>query len=128
VRPVYIWTALALLCVGVLLRFVWRAAPVELEGDAWNVAQASLILFLLFLVAHAYRSAWVWRAAALLGAWQAMTVACSLAYIIRPWPVRPGQEQCDAMLDAPLSMLGFWLAGLLLAATLQGAQHDASAK
>jgi hypothetical protein len=32
------------------------------------------------------------------------------------------------MLDAPLSMLGFWLAGLLLAATLQGAQHDASAE
>jgi hypothetical protein len=124
----YVWTALALLIVGTVLRFGWRVAPEGAQADAWNVSQALLVLVLLALVAHAYRCAWVLRVAALLGAWQGMTVACSLAYLHRPWAVLPGQEQCDAMADAPLSMLGFWLAGLLLATTVHGAQHDASAK
>lgn len=127
-RGRHAWTALALLVVLAVCRFGWRAVPDQHEADAWNIAQAVLIIALLALLALCYRgSPCVLAALTLGGAWQAMTAACSAAYIVQPWQVLPSQEQCDAALDAPISTIGLWLA-LLLAARLvaqRGAHRDA---
>jgi hypothetical protein len=120
------WTALLLLLGLVACRYGWQAVPVPHKADAWNIAQACAMLLLLALLALAYRrSPWVLAVLALAGCWQGMTVACSTAYIIAPWPVKPNQEQCDAALDAPLSVVGLWLAALLAAQIAQGAHRDA---
>ena len=120
------WTALALLVALVVCRFGWRLVPEVNRADAWNIAQACAVLALLGLLALVYRSSgWVLAVLALGAAWQAMTAVCSAAYIIRPWPVAPNQEQCDAALDAPLSLVGVWLAVVLAAMIAQGAHRGA---
>lgn len=115
----YPGVAMALLLVGGLAQFAWPHAPDAAQADVWNVSQALLVLFLLALVANAYRSAWTWTAAALVGAWQSLTVGCSLAYLFRPWPVQPGQEQCSAALNVPLGAIGAWLLLLLVAGAVR---------
>lgn len=120
------WTALALLVGLVACRFGWQLVPLEHRADAWNVAQACAILGLLGLLALVYRSSvWVLAVLALGAAWQAMTAVCSVAYIVRPWQVLPNQEQCDAALDAPLSLFGLWLAVMLAALIAQGGRRGA---
>lgn len=111
----YRGVAVALLLVGGLAQFAWPHAPADAQADVWNASQALLVLMLLALVANAYRSAWAWSAAALLGGWQMLTAGCSLAYLARPWPVEPTQEQCSAALNVPLGAIGAWLLLLLVA-------------
>ncbi len=107
--------AVALLLVGGVAQFAWHHAPEQAQADVWNVSQAMLVLFLLAAFASAYRSVWTWSAAALLGSWQLLTVACSLAYLLRPWQVRPGEEQCSAALNVPFGAIGAWLLVLMIA-------------
>jgi hypothetical protein len=111
--------ALALLLVGVVAQYGWRHAPVEAQADVWNASQALLVLVTLAMLANAYRSRWVLAVAALLGCMQASTAACSLAWLAQPWPVHPGDDQCDAALRFPLSAVGLWLAALLVAGLAQ---------
>lgn len=110
----YRGAAVALLLVGGLAQFGWHHAPAAAQADVWNASQALLVLVLLAMVVNAYRSAWTWAAAALLGAWQLLTAGCSLAYLWKPWPVEPGQEQCSAALNVPLGAIGGWLLVLLI--------------
>lgn len=110
----YRGVAVALLMVGGVAQFAWPHAPADAQADVWNISQALLVLVLLALVANAYRSAWTWAAAWLLAVWQAMTAGCSLLYLVRPWPVAPGQEQCSAALNVPLGAVGAWLLVLLI--------------
>lgn len=105
----YRGAAVALLLVGGLAQFGWHHAPEQAQADVWNASQALLVLVLLAMVASAYRSAWTWAAAALMGAWQLMTAGCSLAFMVKPWPVEPGGEQCSAALNVPLGAIGAWL-------------------
>ena len=115
----YAQEATALLLIGTLAQFGWHHAPVDAQADVWNASQALLIMLLLGLCANAYRSLWMAATALLVGAWQAMTATCSLAYLAAPWPVEPGQAQCSAALDLPLGAVGMWLALLLIAVISQ---------
>ena len=115
----YLQEAAAVLLVGGVAQYAWQHAPVDAQADVWNASQALLVLLLLALVANAYRSGWVWAAAGLAGAWQLLTVGCSLLWLAAPWPVLPGAEQCSARLDVPLGAVGLWLLLLLAAAMSQ---------
>lgn len=117
-------TALLLLVAGVAAQFAWRALPPAEQGDAWNVAQAGLLLLALVLLAAAYRTAWVSAVCALLGAWQCMTAGCSLLYLIRPWATAPGQGRCSALLDLPLGAISGCLAVLLAWRIYRKGRHD----
>jgi hypothetical protein len=121
----YLPEASGLLLVGGVAQYAWKHVPPEHQADVWNVCQAVVILTLLALVLNAYRSVWVLASVALVGSWQAMTVGCSLAWLYRPWPISPGQEQCSARLDIPLGAIGLWLLLLLAAAMSQraGGEH-----
>ncbi len=112
-------TAAALLLVGGVAQYAWQHAPADAQADVWNASQALFVLLLLALVANAYRSAWVWASAALVGAWQGLTVGCSLLWLAAPWPVQPGGEQCSARFGLPLGAIGLWLLLLLAAAASQ---------
>lgn len=109
----YRGVALLLLLAGVAGQFLWRALPPAEQADAWNVSQATLLLLVLALLAAAYRAWWVSLVCALLGAWQCMTVGCSLLYLIRPWATAPGQGQCSALLDLPLGAISGCVAVVL---------------
>lgn len=126
----YAQEAAGLLLIGTVAQFGWHHAPVDAQGDVWNASQALLVLLLLGLCANAYRSIWMLSVVLLVGAWQALTAVCSLAYLAAPWPVLPGQAQCSAAVDFPLGAVGLWLALLLIALISQrghqkGGQHGA---
>lgn len=109
----YVGLALLLLVCGTAAQFVWRAAPVQDQGDAWNASQAALILLLLVLVVNAYRHRAVIEVSALLAAWQIMTAGCSLAWLWYPWTVQEGDGQCSSALDLPLGATSGLLALVL---------------
>lgn len=117
----YPWAALALLGVGTAAQFAYHFAPPQLAADVWNASLGAFLLVLLLLVANAYRSRLVLPACGLLGAWALLQAGCSLAYMVAPWVVLPGQAQCSARLDMPLTIIGAWLAGLA-AANIRGAR------
>lgn len=94
--------ALGLLLVGVAAQFLWQLFP---GGQVWNASQALLCVALLALVANAYPARSVRLVCALLAVWQSMTAGCSIAYLIRPWPIEPGQGQCSAALNLPLGAI-----------------------
>ena len=99
--------------VGALLALVlavrhygWVLAPAEWHADVWNILGAAVVVVLAFGWALWARSSVVWGLWGIL-AWHELSVAgCSLAYIVRPWPVLPGQDQCAAMVDWDVQKLG----------------------
>lgn len=115
----YLNEAAAVLLVGGVAQYAWKHAPVDAQPDVWNTSQAMLVLLLLAMVANAYRTGWVWAAAALVGLWQGLVAGCSLWWLAAPWQVQPGGEQCSARFDLPLGAIGLWLLLLLAGAMSQ---------
>lgn len=101
-----------LLLLAMAAQFGWQHLPERLQGAGWTVGQAAFSVFLLGAVANAYRRPVMWAAAGLAGVWQVMTVGCSVAYIVRPWP-RTGGSRCSAALDYPVGVVALGLAALL---------------
>ena len=119
--------ALALLLVGALAQFAWKWAPPAAQGDVWNINQALLAAMLLAMVGTAYPARHVRAVCALLMAWQVLTAGCSLAWLVAPWPVLPGQGQCSAALDWPLGLASAWLVAMLaLRLHRDGQQNNSS--
>lgn len=100
--------AVALLLVGGAAGLGYHHTRPEWAADVWNASQATLTLLLLGMVALAYPG-WPRVVCALLGVWQALAAGCSIAWIVKPWPVQPGQSQCSAALDMPITAVGAWL-------------------
>lgn len=112
-------TALALLLLGISARYSWRAAPTWAQADVWNAHLLMLVVALLAVMAAAYMA---FRAVVAVCVYLALvfaaSAACSLAWLVRAWPVSPGQDQCDARLDLPLSVMGLAV-GLVLLLTIR---------
>ena len=104
----------ALLALGVGLHYGWAAFPPELQAHAWNVsgalARAALLLALMWHV----RNRWALLVAAWWLAEEAMVAGCSIAYMLAPWQVLPGEAQGSALLQFDLGRLGLAAVGLLL--------------
>lgn len=97
----------ALVAAAVLLAWwlghhAYKLAPVAIEGHAWNVGGAASRLVLLALVVWLVRSPLVDLPAAWLAAEEVQAIGCTVAYVIKPWPMVPGQEKCSEALGLPL--------------------------
>ena len=112
--------ALALLLVGGAAQFAWQLVDPDWQADTWNASQGALMLLVLAVV-WSRSGRMVRMACLLLALWAALQTGCSLAYMVAPWPVAPGQEQCSAALDLPLGMVG-----LVLLAMAAGAAWERS--
>lgn len=117
-KPAYL--AAALLLVGVAAQFAWHYAPEGVQARVWGASQAGLLLVVLAALAGTIQHKALRLVCALLGTWQGMTAACSIAWIVRPWPIKPGQAQCSAALDLPLCMLSAWAASLVATEVWRG--------
>lgn len=114
--------AIALLLVGGAAGLGYHHADPEIAADVWNASQAIFGLLLLVMVAVAYRGATL-APCALLACWKLLTAGCSIAWILKPWPVQPGQSQCSAALDLPITVVGAWLLTVLALRLYDGGKH-----
>ena len=107
--------ALVLLIVGMVTSYSWRFAPAGAEADVWNIATHLHNLILLGLVGLAVQDRAVWWVVALVAVWQVLPAACSVWWLVDPWPVSPTDERCSRRLEIPLGLIGLgaavWLAG-----------------
>lgn len=99
-------TAMVLLLVGLAAAYGWQLAPEQHVAMVWNISLGLWPVCLLMLVALLYRSRAVVCVCALLSVFGLMVAGCSLAYMLKPWPMMPGQERCSAALNYPLGLLG----------------------
>lgn len=93
------------------------AAP----GDAaqwFNAAGAITRAALLLALARRWRGVVLWVVAWWL-AEEAMVAGCSVAYIVKPWAVLAGQDQCSALLHFDIAKLGAMVLALLLAISIK---------
>lgn len=107
---------LALLLLGVGLFYGWAWFPAEHQAQVWNASGALTRAALLVALLWHVRDRW----ALLVGTWflaeEAMVAGCSIAYIVSPWTVLPGEAQCSALLQFDLGRLGLACVALILAA------------
>jgi len=103
--------ACGLLAVVGLGHFGWWLAPLTAEADVWNVgANVTLATMAALAAVGTYLGGRMVRLACLLAVCLALSEAgCSLAWLVQPWEVQPGQPQCSALLGVPLGLLGLWL-------------------
>lgn len=94
--------AAALLLAWWLAHHAWKLAPVAIEGHAWNIGGACARLVLLGCIAWLVRSPLVDLPASWLAAEEVQAIGCTVAYVIKPWPMLPGQEKCSEALGLPL--------------------------
>lgn len=108
-------TALVLLVIGCAAAYGWQMVPEQHLGAAWYISQSLWQVMLLALLACVYRSRAVVLVCALLACFSLMVVGCEAAYLVKPWPMNPGDELCSARLNYPLGLLGAVIAlGLVL--------------
>lgn len=113
--------ALALVLLAWGGHHAYHLVPVELEGHAWNIGGAAARLGLLGIVVSLVRSPMVDVPASWFGAEELQAIGCTLAFILKPWPVHPGQEKCSEALGFPLNAaclvallwIAIWLADKL---------------
>lgn len=107
-------TVACIVLAAVLVRhYGWGLVSPELAGVASKMLGAMASLVFLTLIASAWRSRIVWAACAY-GAWEyGQTALCSAAYMVKPWPIDPGQPMCSAWVGFDV---GFF--GLLIAASV----------
>jgi hypothetical protein len=112
----------ALICLGVLVHYGWAWFPAEHQANAWNALGAFARACLLLAVVWKLKSA----LAAFVAAWwvceELMVAGCSVAYIVSPWNVEPGQAQCSALLQFDLGRIGVLAVCFLVAATVNSAR------
>ena len=95
--------------VGALILAAWfvghhayKLAPVSIEGHAWNVGGAASALLLIAAVVYLIRSPVVDVIAAWLAAEEFQAIGCTVAYLIKPWEMTPGEEKCSSGLGLPI--------------------------
>jgi len=115
--------ALLVLLVGLTASFGWTWAPVHLQADVWNAASAAFTAGLLGTLAALWskHEEMVLVLLYLLGV-KVVTAGCSLLWISDPWPVVPGQAQCDSGLGGPVFLLSLFI-GLMVAVGIWS-KHD----
>ena len=97
--------AVAVLAACAVRHYGYTLAPDADRANWWNAIGALMILAAPVYAAWRWPGRLVWAAAAWWLLEEAMVVGCSLAYIVRPWTVAAGQDQCSALLGFDLGKL-----------------------
>lgn len=109
--------------LGFLLfrHYLWDKFPAEWQADVWNAIGAITVTALVWMVAA--RETWAIAAAAWWTFEEFQVAACSLAYLIAPFHVEPGQAQCNALSGINLVAVGIGVVGVLFWRTCKVLQH-----
>ena len=111
--------AIIVLAACAIRHYGYTLAPAADRADWANAIGALMLMVTPLYAAWRWRSPLVWAAAAWWVVEEAMIVGCSLAYIVQPWVVLEGQDQCSALIGFDLGKLGAAiLAGVLGAIVL----------
>lgn len=111
-----------LMLIGAWVTFyAYEFAPPADRAEVWNLGGASGRLLLVALVVLAYRSAPITAAALWWVVEDLQVVGCGVWWMVAPWPMEAGENQCSALVGVPLS-----LAGLSLGAVLTWVVHRAT--
>ena len=102
--------ALALLVVVGARHYGWQLAPVEHQADAWNILGAAAVLVGFGAAMLDCKDSVTSLMFAALGAHEVAVIVASVAYIVDPWPMAPGQAMLSSWAGFELAKLG----GLLL--------------
>ena len=114
----------ALLLIGAWVTFyAYEFAPAESKAEVWNLGGAIGRMLLLVLVVLAHRSAPVTAAALWWAVEDLQVIGCGAWWMVAPWPMEDGENQCSALVGVPLS-----LAGLSLGAVLAWVVHRAASE
>lgn len=105
--------AVLLLALGAMRHYGYGLAPAGMRADVWNICGALAMLALLWCLAA--RESWPVIAVA---AWwtfeEAQVAICSTMYIIRPWFVPEGADQCSALIGLDAGAIGVAVIAALL--------------
>lgn len=102
--------------------FLWQAFPADLQGDVRAVTQWPLIASLCLCLAVLARNRLVVAACAAVSLMSITTAACSLAWLVSPWPVLPGSDQCSERLGVPMLLVS-GIAACLVLSLWRSPQH-----
>ena len=105
--------AILLLALGVMRHYAYGVFPGALHAQVWNILGAVVMLALLWCLVAGQS----WPVIAVAGWWtfeEAQVVICSTAYIIRPWEVPEGVDQCSALVGLDIGAIGIAVVAALL--------------
>lgn len=109
--------ALTLIAAGFALHYGWALVPDEHQAQAWNAAGAVARLALLLAYVGAISDRLLLAVVLWWTGEETQVAACSVAYIVRPWPIEPGEAQCSALMGTDLGAYGMAVVCALLLAT-----------
>lgn len=113
-------TAALLIVAAMGKHFGWQfsGTDVEIVGQVWNIGSSVLSVAVLILLGAAYRSREMWAACLVLAACEVVIGTCSVAWLVNPWEMLPGDDFCSARVNLPLGILGaVAFLGVLLSVT-----------
>jgi len=100
-----------LLLLGVLRHYGYKLAPSEFHPQVWNaIASIVIVIFLLAVASKETLPIVIWWTAE-----EAQASLCSIGWMIRPWEIPPGEDQCSALLGFDLSSVGLLAVSTILA-------------
>jgi len=106
--------AALLLLLASAHEFLWQLYPLDMQGDVRAITQWPLIAVLAGLLAMMARSPFLKAACAAVALMCTTTAGCSAAWLISPWAVSPGDEQCSAQWGFPMLLVSGLAAVLVL--------------
>lgn len=105
--------AAALLFIGVSRNYGWLLVDPEFRGLASKALGAMAALCLIAIIAYHCASKWVLLVSAAYGFEELQTAACSVMYLVEPWPVEVGQSICSARIGFDVGAVGIAVVGYI---------------
>jgi len=102
--------AAALLMFGCAHEFAWQLFQPDLQGDVRMLTAWPLTAALLGLLAVICRDRIITAACIAVGIMTSTTALCSAWWLMSPWVVTPGQDQCSERLGFPMLLLSAFAA------------------
>ncbi len=105
--------------IAVLLLFVARhygyyLVDGENRGQVWNISGAVMGLILMAAALRTWPSIGMLSVVAWAFFEEVQVIACSIAYMVNPWVVPDGQDQCSSLFGFDLYSLGIVAITLIL--------------
>lgn len=113
--PAAVTLAAGLLLAACAHEFLWQAFPAAQQGDVRMITQWPLSAAQLGALAWLARHRLVAATCAAAAGMCSTTALCSLAWLLHPWAVQPGQDQCSVRWRMPMMLVSAFMAALVLA-------------
>lgn len=97
--------AAVVLAAACIHEFAWQMVTPDLQGDLRAVTQWPLVASLCLGFAVAARDRFAIAAAVAVGIMSLTTAACSLAWLVHPFEVLPGEDQCSRHWGLPMLLV-----------------------